>query len=61
MNKYALILPLAVLSFLLGYFTSCFQIGQAYFVVILMIVLVAVIVYMLFLQPKKSEKKTDTK
>ena len=58
MNKYALILPLVILSFFLGYFGSSLQIKHVYAIAAVTTVLVATSGYSLFL---KHQKVSDSK
>ena len=57
MTRYALILPLILLSFLLGYFASNSQREYAYVIAILTAVFVTSAGYLLFVKPKSGERK----
>lgn len=64
MNKYALILPLVVLSFFLGYFASSSKMEHVYTVATVTTVFVAITGYLLFLKHQKvgdSKQKRKTK
>ena len=61
MIKYALILPLIVASFLLGYFASTSQREQVYAIAILTAVFVTAVVYLVFVKHQKSSAKKQTK
>ena len=58
MNKYALILPLVVLSFVLGYFSSHSQTEEGYVIVIIVASLTAALTMalgcLLFMRQQKS-------
>jgi len=58
MNKYALILPLVILSFFLGYFASISKMEHVYTIATVTTVLVAIAGYLLFL---KRQKVGDSK
>jgi parallel beta-helix repeat protein len=58
MNKYALILPLVILSFFLGYFASSSKMEHFYTIATVTTVLVAIAGYLLFL---KHQKVGDSK
>jgi hypothetical protein len=53
MNKYVLVLPLAVFAFFLGYFSSCLQAEHLW---ILITAVVAVVVFLLVVFGINSEK-----
>ena len=55
MNKYALILPLALLSFFLGYFSSCLQDDQL-LVVVTVAAATATVVGLVLVYRRDSEK-----
>ncbi|PVX25277.1 MAG: hypothetical protein CW691_05120 [Candidatus Bathyarchaeum sp.] len=57
MNKYALTVPLTILSVLLGYFASSLQIEHIIGIATISTVLVAAYGYFLFLQHQKGEEK----
>ncbi|MCW4016457.1 MAG: hypothetical protein NWF06_08815 [Candidatus Bathyarchaeota archaeon] len=54
MNKYALTLPLAMLSVVLGYFCPSLQIQHICMIASASTIFVAISVYMLFLKPQKA-------
>jgi len=60
MNKYALILPLLILAVFLGYFASSLPTEWVYAAVIVTGVVVAIGIYLLFLEHQKAgeEKRT---
>ena len=61
MNKYALILPLVVLAFLLGYFSSCINAEDIYLVSAVTAAIAAILAviagYLQFIKNKKGENK----
>jgi hypothetical protein len=61
MNRYALILQLVVLSFLLGYFASNSQREYVYAIAILTAVFVTAAGYLFFVKHTKSDDRKQTK
>ena len=61
MNKYALILPLVILSFFLGYFASSSKMEHFYTIATVTTVIVAIAGYLLFLKHQKVSDSKRTK
>ena len=61
MNKYALILPLVILSFFLGYFASGSKMEHVYTIATVTTVLVAIAGCLLFLKHQKVGDNKRTK
>jgi parallel beta-helix repeat protein len=61
MIKYALILPLVLLSFLLGYFASTSQREQVYAIALLTAVFVTAVAYLFLVKHQKSSDRKQTK
>jgi len=61
MNKYALILPLVILSFFLGYFASSSKMEHFYTIATVTTVIVAIAGYLLFLKHQKVGDSKRTK
>ncbi len=61
MNKYALILPLVILSFFLGYFASSSKMEHFYTIATVTTVLVAIAGCLLFLKHQKVGDSKRTK
>jgi high-affinity Fe2+/Pb2+ permease len=60
MNKYALTLPLVILSVLLGYFGSSLQMEYAYAIVAATVILAAIVGYLFLKIPQRRPKQNAT-
>jgi len=61
MNKYALMLPLVMLSFFLGYFASNLQMEHVFVIATVTTVIVAIAGYLLFLKHQKGGDSKRTR